>query len=176
MPQVYDNLKNNAPNKAVLNPFGLSDKTEWLQYLYSADNDRLTTPCLELARENPEIVNLLMVDGESYCRTRNIESIDLLKIDTEGHEFKVVKGFENMIAEGRVGIIQFEYGYANVLTKDLLIDFYRMLIPLGYTLGLQTPKGVYFKDYILTDENFQGPNYVAVSPLKPEYVALLSAT
>jgi FkbM family methyltransferase len=164
MPYVFRNLIKNISNdeRVIPNPFGLSSKMEMRDMLFSRDNDRLTTPCLELARENPEIIPLIMVAGDDYCRSRNIYSIDILKIDTEGHEFQVLKGFENMINEQKISLIQFEYGFANVLTKDLLIDFYRLLRPLGYVIGIQTPNGVVFRDYILPHENFMGPNYVAV--------------
>lgn len=177
MPAVYDKLCDNAPNKATVNSFGLSDKTEWLNMKYTPNNDRLTTPCLDLARDEEAIIlPLLMVDGDSYCRSRQIDKIDYLKIDTEGHEFKVVNGFKDMIQHNKIDAIQFEYGYANVLTKDLLLDFYKLLNPLGYIIGKLTPAGVHFKDYNLLDEDFRGPNYVAVSQTCPGLISLLQVS
>ena len=173
MPVVYRNLLNNnvLDGKVTPNQFGLSDSMGTIDMLYDEDNDRLTTPCLELARVHPKVVPLMMVDGDTYCKCNSIEAIDFLKIDTEGHEFKVLKGLDGLIQNTAITIIQFEYGYANVLTKDLLIDFYRYLQPLGYALGKLTPEGVGFKDYGLFDEDFRGPNYVAVHQSRPDIMA-----
>lgn len=177
MPRVYRKLLANVLKDQIMpNPFGLSDKIEMLDMLFDDTNDRLTTPCLELAREKPSIVPLLMVDGDSYCQSRNVEHIDFLKIDTEGHEFKVLKGFHHMLQSESIDIIQFEYGYANVLTKDLLIDFYRLLIPLGYTIGKLSPNGVDFKTYGLLDEDFKGPNYVAVRSKLTDVISEIQAS
>ncbi len=170
VPSVFKTMvKNTIDTDVMPNPFGLSATCEIRDMLFSADNDRLTTPCMDLAREAPEIVPLVMLSGDEYCRTRKIETIDFLKIDTEGHEYQVLKGFENMLKDGKIAVIQFEYGYANVLTKDLLLDFYRLLKPLGYEIGLQTQHGIAFRDYNLTHETFQAPNYVAVHSSAPDF-------
>ena len=162
MPLVFRRLVFNTSELNVLpNSFGLSSQCEIRDMLFDHDNDRLTTPCLELARVQPEVIPLYMVDGSSYCRSRGIDFIDFLKIDTEGHEFQVLRGFGEELKEKRIKIIQFEYGYANILTKDLLIDFYRLL-GSDYTIGKLSPDGVDFKTYGLLDEDFKGPNYVAV--------------
>jgi FkbM family methyltransferase len=172
MPNVFRKLVTATICMDVMpNPFGLSNQCEIRDMLFDHDNDRLTTPCLELARITPEVVPLIMIDGATYCRSRKIEKIDFLKIDTEGHEFQVLKGFDSMLQEGKIALIQFEYGYANVLTKDLLIDFYKYLKPLGYTLGKLMQEGVNFKEYGLLDEDFKGPNYVAVHSSSPDLMA-----
>ena len=172
MPSVFKTMMVNTLQTDVMpNPFGLSDQCEVRDMLFSEDNDRLTTPCLDIARVDPRVIPLLMVDGDTYCKSREIETIDFLKIDTEGHEFKVLKGFDGMLKDGKIAMIQFEYGYANVLTKDLLIDFYRYLQPYGYTLGKLTDRGAIFKDYGLQDEDFQGPNYLAVHQNSPDLIA-----
>jgi FkbM family methyltransferase len=176
VPEVYHRLTTavHGPN-VMTNPFGLSSECQIIDMLFDRDNDRLTTPCLELQRELPQLRRLIMLSGAEYCSTREIEHIDFLKIDTEGHEFKVIKGFEEMLKTNPIPIIQFEYGFANVLTKDLLIDFYKFLKPLGYNIGLQHPNGVYFREYTLTHENFMGPNYVAVHGDYPQFMNAVQA-
>ena len=46
--------------------------------------------------------------GCEYMKQNNINNIDFLKVDTEGYDFEVMKGFEEYIKN--VQIIQFEYG------------------------------------------------------------------
>jgi hypothetical protein len=88
--------------------------------------------------------------------------IDLLKIDVEGLEGEVVLGFLDTIRKRKIRCIQFEYGYANVLSHFLLFDFYRRLEPMGYVVGKIFPDRVEFRPYSLEMESFKGPNYIAV--------------
>ena len=60
--------------------------------------------------------------------------------------------------------VGFEYGYAAVLSKGLLLDFFELLEPLGYVLGELHRDGVEPLRYRLERENFFGPNLVAVEP------------
>ena len=57
--------------------------------------------------------------GDAYCTRHRIERIDLLKIDVEGAEHLVLRGFERMLHERRIEVIQFEYGLANIYTHHL---------------------------------------------------------
>jgi len=43
----------------------------------------------------------------NYCDQKNIKSIDLLKIDTEGYDFEVIKGAKEWVLSG-IKYIQFE--------------------------------------------------------------------
>jgi FkbM family methyltransferase len=88
--------------------------------------------------------------------------IDLLKIDTEGCDLAVLRGFAAMLAAGQIDVIQFEYGFACVLARVFLLDFYELLVPHGYAIGRLTPTGVEFAPYRFEAESFFGPNYVAV--------------
>lgn len=65
--------------------------------------------------------------GDAYMAERGIEQIDLLKIDVEGAEHLVLAGFTGALAAGRIDVIQFEYGQANILTRFLLRNFYLLL-------------------------------------------------
>jgi hypothetical protein len=48
--------------------------------------------------------------------------IDLLKLDTEGAEHLVLRGFDGALARGRIAAVQFEYGRVNAVTGFLLRD------------------------------------------------------
>lgn len=54
---------------------------------------------------------------ENYCKENNIHHIDLLKIDTEGYDFNVIKGCGDMIKHIRY--IQFE-DWTDELTKQII--------------------------------------------------------
>lgn len=101
--------------------------------------------------------------GDSYMEAHQIARIDLLKIDTEGHELEVLKGFGAAIRQGQVGVIQFEYGITALPARWYLGDVYRLLGPLGYRIGRLFPDGVEFKVYYpALDEGHIMGNWVAV--------------
>lgn len=49
---------------------------------------------------------------DSYCQKHNIETIDILKIDVQGSELKVLQGAERMLKERRVKLIFTEISIA----------------------------------------------------------------
>src|SRR5262249_23324067 len=49
------------------------------------------------------------VTGDKFCGEQRIKHIDFLKIDAEGHDFAVLRGFENMLRSNDIDWIQFEY-------------------------------------------------------------------
>ena len=53
---------------------------------------------------------------DNYFNKNNIFSVDLIKMDTEGHEFEILKGFEKNIKN--VKTIIFEHHYDNMLSKN----------------------------------------------------------
>ena len=48
--------------------------------------------------------------GDIFCKQNNINQIDLLKIDTEGYEINVLKGFLNMMSQSKIKAIYCEVG------------------------------------------------------------------
>jgi FkbM family methyltransferase len=55
--------------------------------------------------------------------------IDLLKLDVEGHEFKVLEGAREAIADGDIECIQWEMGGTNLDGKTTFQDFWYALSP-----------------------------------------------
>lgn len=64
---------------------------------------------------------------EAFARSRNIEHIDLLKVDTEGNELSVLKGFLDYIEAGKIEAIQFEFNEMNVSSRTYFRDFWELL-------------------------------------------------
>jgi FkbM family methyltransferase len=50
---------------------------------------------------------------DNYCAVHDIEAIDVLKIDAQGFDLEVLRGAENMLREGRVGVIWMELIFAD---------------------------------------------------------------
>lgn len=100
------------PNKNKLsyyNSFGLGDNNEFKYYYPDVQSfyDR-TKSCKHLDINTTNCVKLEIKTGYDYMVSNNIDNIDFLKIDTEGYEFNVLKGFGEKLKN--IQIIQFEYG------------------------------------------------------------------
>lgn len=72
-----------------------------------------------------EAVQLTTVD--QVCAEDGIEQIDLLKIDTEGHEIEVLLGASSMLQAGRIASVQFEFGDTFLGTPHHFSDLWEML-------------------------------------------------
>lgn len=75
-----------------------------------------------LTHAHSETVSVRTVD--EYCAANGIATIDLLKIDVEGHELDVLKGAQRLFAERRVRLVAFEFGGCNVDTRTYFRDFW----------------------------------------------------
>lgn len=64
---------------------------------------------------------------DEYCRQNNVEQIDLLKIDTEGYDYHVLKGASEMITSNCVKIITFELIPACIETHVFFKDIFSIL-------------------------------------------------
>lgn len=102
---------------------------------------------------------------ESFTKSRNIESLDLLKIDTEGNEFQVLAGGSSLIGEDRIAVIQFEFNEMNAISHSFFCDFRRLLN--NYVFFRLLPKGLLpMPDGLIFTELFAFQNVVAISKSK----------
>ncbi len=112
--------------------------------------------------------------GDAFLSETALTKVDFLKIDTEGHELAVLHGFRTALEQRAIRVIQFEYGYAAVVSHGLLLDFYDLLEPLGYVIGRLRRNVVDFAPYSFATENFLGPNFIAVLSDEHEILARLT--
>jgi FkbM family methyltransferase len=109
-----------------------------------------------------EQVELSTIDD--FCRSEDLERIDFLKLDVEGHELSVLRGASEMIERDAIGAIQFEFGAANLDSRTYFRDFYLLLSP-KYSLYRVLQDGLFPIDrYKETHEIFKrATNYLALS-------------
>lgn len=79
---------------------------------------------------------------DEYCRERGINRVDFAKIDTEGADFDVLLGASQLLTEGRIRLVQFEYNARWIAFRKYLKDVFDLVLPLGYAVGKVTPKGI----------------------------------
>jgi len=164
-PQTFHKLKQNLTGKqgVYLNDFGLSNREESVSVLYSPSCDVLSSVVANVMQvADVETIPGSVRIGQNYCRETAVEQIDFLKIDVEGMEQKVLEGFTAMLSEQRIRIIQLEYGMINVCTQFLLKSIHTFFAQYDYQVGKLYRRHIDFVAYEYTQENFLGPNYIAV--------------
>jgi FkbM family methyltransferase len=77
----------------------------------------------ELHRKEAHGHEVDVVDLDTFLSDRNIAHIDLLKIDTEGHELEVLSGAKHLLRARKVKAIQFEFNEMNLISRTFLRDF-----------------------------------------------------
>lgn len=76
-----------------------------------------------------------IVSLDDYCNINEINHIDLIKIDTQGYEDKILKGSKKILSEGKVSAIECEIMFDNVYDKYLnFSDLERYLIPNNFRM------------------------------------------
>ncbi len=159
----------------TVNELGLDAEAGTVEVRYYPDFSEGSGFAL-LDRDLPyELRTATVVTGDGYCAEHGIGHIDLLKIDVEGAEERVLRGFDRMLGDGAVDVVQFEYGRSNIASHFLLRDFHLWFADRGYQVGRVFPTHVDFAPYDpLYDEDFRGPNFVAVGPGRDALLAALA--
>ena len=107
-------------------------------------------------------MQFLMTTLDKFCQKENINFIDFIKIDVEGHELEVLKGAERMIADKKISIIQFEFNVCNIISRVFLKDFYELL--KGYDIyRIDSDRLIPLFEYDFANEIFKFQNFLAIS-------------
>ena len=99
---------------------------------------------------------------DDYCETNGVAFLDFCKIDTEGNEANVLRGAAALLAEQRIGMIQFEYGEHYKDAGSSLKEIYDLLCG-NYTVFHLEPLGLLPLPYGQSMERFWYSNWVAIS-------------
>lgn len=98
---------------------------------------------------------------DEFVEEKQIEIIDFLKIDTEGHELAILSGAQNTLAAGRIRFIQFEFNELQLVAGSRMLDFRKMLP--NYTFYRLSPRGLIFlPDRVFLQEIYQFQNIFCV--------------
>lgn len=82
-----------------------------------------------------ENIRVAVEDGDGYCARRGIAALDLLKIDTEGHDLHVLQGFEAMLRGQAIGLVQVEVGLNPTNRKHVPLERAKAFLEArGYVL------------------------------------------
>ena len=98
-----------------------------------------------IEKESKEV---LVTSLDDYCREHGIAKVDFIKVDTEGHDFKVLQGAAGILKESRPVVI-FEIGQYFLVEQKITFDeIFNFFMNLNYTLvDLKTDLPVTLENY-----------------------------
>jgi len=142
-PKTYSKLVNNTLETGIVTlNSGVGAQKGFLTLYDYADEDgsshaSVYKDVIEKIHKGQAIAHTVsIISLDDFVIQNSIEKVNLLKIDTEGHELEVLKGFQQFIGNNNVDLIHFEFNEMNIISKvsfkdfwDLLpnYDFFRML-------------------------------------------------
>jgi len=133
-PVSFARLSKAAKQIGVLaHPLALGDARAEVDFFDYADeagsqHASLYREVIEDIHKRPAIsVKVRCETLDAISRKLCIDRIDLLKIDTEGHEMAVLVGARNLLESGAIDVIQFEFNEMNVIARVFMKDFMALL-------------------------------------------------
>lgn len=139
------NLGQGAHASVTVVPAGLSN-VAGAGLMFVVDDGAGTNSLHAGDRPPNRTAEVVMDTVDRFCAQQKIDHVDLMKIDTEGHDFAVLEGSLGMLGRSAIDVVQFEYNHRWVFAHRFLRDVFAFLEPLHYRLGKVTPFGVEFYD------------------------------
>jgi FkbM family methyltransferase len=163
-PKTCEELQVNTSSSVITHCAAMSDdvgvktlhsvpEMSWLSSLDVQDLSRM-----HVTQTESRQVQCTTVD--EFCAAEGIDTVDLLKIDVEGHELSVLRGAHSMLSNGRVAFVQFEMSPAWIETRTFLRDILGALGPHCQTYRILRT-GLEKVNYSYKDEIFEPANYLA---------------
>ena len=115
-------------------------------------------------------VNTEIITLDEYVKEKNISNIDILKIDTQGFEDKVLLGAQNLLKNNIIKLIQLELIFSEIYEKPLQIyDVEKTLVPNNYKLFGISNSGNLITNYLFQSDliyisNDTYENFKSISP------------
>ncbi len=110
--------------------------------------------------------------GEIVVETRTLTSLfedkaigraQLVKCDAEGYDLAIMRGARDLLAEGRIDVLQFEYNHTWVFSRSFLKDVFDLIEGLPYVVGRVCPDAVeVYEGWHPELERFFHSNYVLI--------------
>jgi FkbM family methyltransferase len=142
--KCFDRIVEDYPSKQFIkNNYALSEKSVNKRFFinkYSATSsfDRINKNYYQPNNEKNKTVKILKVKTvtlDSYINLNKIKKIDILKIDTQGHELNVLKGAKNALQKSMINFIEAEIIICDYYENKInLFEFDRIMYENNFIL------------------------------------------
>jgi FkbM family methyltransferase len=150
---------------------GLASTAGIVRVSVNSRNSTIASSVITQLGPDDAIIECPVITGDQYCVDNGVEQVDFLKIDVEGADIDVLRGFDAMLAAGRVRTLQFEFTLWAAIARVWLGEFYDLLTPCGYEIGKIYPHYVDWRAYGPDQERFLRANFLA--SIDPDVIAVL---
>lgn len=89
---------------------------------------------------------------DEFCREESIDRVSVLKIDVEGHELRVLRGFDAYLSANKVDYILFEHSQSFLQSKEEGSRIYEFLQSHKYVIYNLEQKRMSLRDFISTPD------------------------
>ena len=169
VPPVFEILQKTLENYNQVQLFdcALSDQIGISEFMYYPEADGLSSfyyrEVLRGDHPDPQVIYVQQETLDHFCEAHAIQKIDFMKLDTEGSEWRIFKGAENLLKNHQIRAIQFEYGGCNVDSKTTLKQMIAMLTDNAYVIFRIIPTGlILISKWEDSLENYHLSNYFAI--------------
>jgi FkbM family methyltransferase len=144
----------------TVHPYALSETVGEATF-YSKEDGAGTNSLSPSSGRSVEVVKLITIDR--FLQRSGIETVSLIKIDTEGFDLLVLRGAEKSLHDGRIDIIQFEYNWRWLFNHASLRDVFDLISNKPYRLGKLVGEAIEIYDewHFELDRYFEN-NYILV--------------
>ena len=138
--KLFCTNQTNENNKIFPHNIALGEKVEKKKYFeYSKTLYSGFYKLKKTANSNDHVIkktfDFKTQSGDNFCKLNNINSIDILKINVQGYEPNVIRGFKQKLNNNKIKTIIVEFDYSHRYEKNVSIsDLESLLAPYGYTL------------------------------------------
>lgn len=160
--QILVNRLRQWPNATCIQKaMGDAEGTAEIQIYHDAHTQNSLHGYVNRSPDAVETITITTVD--KYCETHHINHIHYLKIDTQGHDFAVLRGAATMLEAGKIDYVQVEYSHGYVLARVFLKDIFDLIAQLPYHIYRILPTHIqYIPQYHEHYENFAHCDYIII--------------
>lgn len=168
IPLIFSKLQENLKDRSVIFcPYALSDHPGNSLFAYYPTEPQLSSVFRRLDEKmykiKPMMIPVLLERLDTLCQFYGISNINIMKIDVEGSEYKVMLGSERLLENKLIDVIQFEYATTYLSSQSTLKEIYHFLSKYGFTIYRITSWGlIEITEWRDNLENYYFSNYVAL--------------
>lgn len=163
-PSCWNSLERICNDKISLEKKAASDTSGTLTFWANPNSEVSSLHEKAGAAPNSRKIQIEAITIDEFIAAGQLDIVDYMKIDVEGHELAVIKGSRRSIEQGIVRAFSFEFGQADVASRTFFSDFWEVLTNLNlriYRIG-HDGFAIHIPQYSYDLESFGGvANYVA---------------
>jgi FkbM family methyltransferase len=124
-----------ASGRVHINGIALSNESRTMRLYVPHFTGGTSTLHPDSSVKYQEVLDVQTSTIDRYCSENSIDRIDMVKIDTEGNDLRVIQGATELLRRGKLGIVQFEYNSRWVYSRSYLKDVFDLVRGTPYWIA-----------------------------------------